>query len=204
LGVVAVKQVAQAAGAVSERGEHKRTVGDTLATRGAHPNRVSARDTRNDTAGFGQHAANNLVLDPGSALLVRLADPRQQHNLLLRARVLLVDLHNVQQTVDGQETRRGDGGDPRVLHGSRETVRLERAGETADANLAEYAALTGNFSFEDHPNSNALSVKDRGGKHGLDSMADGVTKVDEVAKTSLALVERNDMGLDPDAFGNDV
>ncbi|ELU41084.1 hypothetical protein AG1IA_04891 [Rhizoctonia solani AG-1 IA] len=35
-------------------------------------------------------------------------------------------------------------------------------------------------------------------------MADGMPKVDKVAKASLALIEGNNMGLDADALGDDV
>ena len=199
-----MKQVAKTASAVPKRCEHKSTVGDTLAARRAHPHWVVARDTWNNTAGLSQDTANHLILHARRLLLVGLSNPRKQDDLLLRTRVLLVDLHDIEQSVDREETRCRDGRDAGVLDGHGKAICLERASKTANTDLAEHAELASNFSLEDHANRDTLSVEDRRSENSLNSMSDGVSKIDKVTETGFAFVERDNMGLDANALSDNV
>ena len=84
-----------------------------------------------------------------------------------------------------------------------EVVRLQAARETADCDLAQHTQLARDLSLEDHADRDALSVQHRGRKHGFDSMADSVAKIDKVAQASLALVDSDNVRLDSDRPGDD-
>lgn len=136
-------------------------------------------------------------------MLIGSTDSRQNHNFLLGATVLLVDFHNIQKAVDGQQLRCREAGNARICQGHRQIVSLERTSEPTYADLREDSHLSGDLSLEDHADTNTLAVEDSRGKDSLNGMADRVSKVDEVAKTGLALVDGDDVRLDRDRADND-
>jgi hypothetical protein len=203
LRVVRVQEVSEAARALRERGEHECAVADRLAA-GRREADACLRRGREDCGGLGERARDERICDDARALLVGLADAAEEHDLLLRARVLLVDTHDVQEVVNGQVPRGGEACNPRIVHGHGQVVRLERADEAADGDLAEHAARARDLGLEDDANGDRLAVENRGREDGLERVPDGVSEVDEVAEPGLALVDGDDVRLDADRGLDDM
>jgi hypothetical protein len=151
----------------------------------------------------GKCFSDDIIWDHSRFWFIGRADSRKEHDFFGRARVFLVDLHNIQQAVNREELRSWNGGDSRIIDGDREIVCLQSATKSAHCDLAEDAHRTSNFCFKDHTDRDAFSVKDSWGKNGLYRMANGVPKIDKVSETCLPLIDGNDMRLDGDRAGDD-
>jgi hypothetical protein len=95
-----VKEVAELADAVPERGENESAVRDGLGAGGRELEMGVRWGTRSDSDGGGKGPGNHVVLNARRALLERLPDTREDDNLLDVAGVLLVDSHNVEERLD--------------------------------------------------------------------------------------------------------
>ena len=204
LGVIRVQQVPQPAGAAPECGQHEGAIRNALRSGRGHADRALRGDSGDDLGGLGECLDDDGVGHDAGLLLHGRADAGEQHDLLLRPAVLLVDPHDVQQAVDAEQPRRGHGRDARIGERDGQVVALEAARQTADADLSEVAQLAGHLGLEDHPHADALAVQDARRQHGLDRVPDRVPKVDEVAQARrLALVVRHDVRLDGDRADDD-
>jgi hypothetical protein len=189
LGVIRVQQVRQPTGAISEGSQHESAVRNALRTRRRHANRTLRRQSRHDLGGLREGFPNDGVRNDAGLLLHRLADGSEEHDLLLRPAVLLVDPHDVQKAVDAEEPRSGHRRDARIRERDGPIVALEAARETSDADLTEVPELAGYLGLEDHPHAHALAVQYARRQHGFDRVSDRVPKVDEVPQPRrLALV----------------
>ena len=134
-----------------------------------------------------------------------LSDARQEDDFLeFRSGILLVDGHAVEEASDGDLGSRcsaclGLGAeDEGVGEGSWKAIGLDATAESSDADLAEASfssATSGDLGFEDHAYGDALAVEKVGCEEGLDGVADGVAKVDEVAEVGLLWIVGDDGGL---------
>jgi len=204
LGVVRVQQVSQPAGATPEGSQHERAIRNALRTGRGHADRALRRDSGDDLGGLGEGLADDGIGNDAGLLLHGLADGGEEHDLLLRPAVLLVDPHDVQQTVDAEQPRRGHGRDARVGQRDGQVVAPEAARQAADADLSEVPELAGHLGLEDHPHADALAVQDARRQDGFDRVPDRVAKVDEVAQPGrLALVVGDDVGFDGDRAHDD-
>lgn len=80
---------------------------------------------------------------------------------------------------------------------------LQAASETSDRRVSESSQAASDLCLEDHTHTHALAMEDIGSDDGLDSVTNGVAKVDEVAKAGLLLVDRNDVGFGRDGGADD-
>lgn len=173
-----MEEILETACPSTEGSQQEGAVGDTLGPRSSHSNGVVSRDTGNDLASLGERLGDDGVSDPGGLLLVRGADPRKNDNLLDRTAVLLVDLHNIEESVDRDKLGGGDARDSGVVDGHGKVVRLETPSEATNAYLPQHAHLAGNLRFQYHSDTDAFSVENGGGQNCLDSVADGMAEVD--------------------------
>ena len=181
LGVIRVQQVSQPTGATSEGSQHESTVRNALRTRRGHANWALRRHSRDDFGRLGEGLADNGIGNYARFLLHRLADGSQQHDLLLRPAVLLVDAHDVQQAADGEKPRGREARDTRIRQRDGQVVALQAAREAPNADLSEMSELAGHLGLEDHPDADALAVQHSRRQDGFDRVSDRVSKVDEVA-----------------------
>ena len=181
LSIVRMKEVLETACSGAEGSQQEGTVRDTLGPRGGHLHRVMGRDTGGDLASLRKGLGDDRISDSGGLLLVRGADPGKDDDLLDWTTILLVDLHNVEKPIDGEELGGGNAGDPGIVDGDRKVVRFDTPGETTNSYLAQHAHLAGNLGLQYHTDTDTFSVKDRRGQHCLNGVANGVTKIDEIA-----------------------
>lgn len=196
LSIVRVQQVGELASAFAESSENECAIGDTLRAGGSHADWVLGGNTGDDLAGLAQSLGNNLVLDASRLLFISLSDPLEQHDPLFGTAVLFVDFHDIEKLFNGEELGCGDSFDTGVVDGDGEIVGLDAARQPTNTNLTKDTQLTGNLRLEHHTNAYALSMKNGRSKNSLDSMADTVSKVDEIAKTGLTLIDGDDVRLD--------
>ena len=176
-----MEEVLETAGSGAKGSQQEGAVGDALGSRGGHSNGVVSRDTGNDLASLRKGLGDHGVGDSGGLLLVCGTNPRKNDNLLDWTAVLLVDLHNIEKPVDGDELGSGNAGDSGVADGHRKIVRPEASGETTNAYLAQHAHLAGDLRLQYHSDTDAFSVKDSRSQNGLDSVTDGMAEVDQIA-----------------------
>lgn len=193
-----MEEVLEAACSSAKGGQQEGAVGDALGPGGGHSNRVVSRDTGNDLTSLRKGLGNDGISDCGGLLLVCGADLGKDDDLLDWTTVLLVDPHDIEKPVDSDKLGGRNASDPGIVDGDREVVRLETPGETTDAYLAQHTHLAGNLGLQYHSDTDAFSVKNGGGQNSLDSMADAVAKVDEIAQTGLTLINGDNVGFDGD------
>lgn len=203
LSVVRVKEVAELANAVAEGSEDESTVGDGLGSRSGELEVGVGRRAGVDLNGGREGAGDDIVLDSRGALLERLADAREEHNFLDVAQILLVDAHDVEEGLDLEALGLGELGEERIVEADGEAVGLDAASEPSNSSVAESSETASDLGLENHADGNALAVEDVGSDDGLDGMAKGVAKVDEVAKTGLLLVDGDNVSLGGDGGADD-
>ncbi|KAI3485871.1 hypothetical protein L1887_50669 [Cichorium endivia] len=206
LGVVRVKHVAESAGVAGKSSEDERAVGDGFGAWSGEGDLgvVGLLEDGRDGGAEGENAADDVVADGGGHVFDGVADGVKKDDLLVGARVLLVDLHDVEEAVDGDVEGLGKAGDAGVGERDREVVLLEAASEATDGDLAEAVHVARDLCLEDHADGDALAVEHLGGEDGLDGVADRVAKVDKVAKAALLFVDGDDVRLDADGAADDV
>ena len=94
-----------------------------------------SRDAGDDLASLRKGLGDDGISDRGGFLLVCSADPGKDDNLLDRTTVLLVDLHNVEKLINGDELGSRNASNSGVVDGHRKVVRPETPGETTDTYL---------------------------------------------------------------------
>ena len=146
---------------------------------------------------------DHLVLDSRRFGFKRRSDPVEENDLLLGSRVLLVDSHDIEESVDGEELGLRKGGDPGIRDGDGKTVGFESSFQSTDGDLGEDSEMSSDFGFEDDTDGDAFSVKDLRSNDGFDGVSDGVSEVDEVSQTGLSLVDGDDVSLDVDRSSDD-
>ena len=176
-----MEEVLETACSTAEGSQQEGTVRDALGPRGGHLNRVMSRDTGNDLASLGKGLGDDGVSDSGGLLLVCGADPGKDDDLLDWTTVLLVDLHNVEKSINSDEFDSWNAGDSGIVDGHGKVVRLETPGETTDAYLAQHTHLAGDLRLQYHSDTDTFSVKDGRGQNSLNGMTDGMAKVDQIA-----------------------
>src|SRR5258706_10511815 len=115
LRIIRVKEVLQTAGPSSKSSKHESPVGDTLRARSSHGHRAIFRDSRNDFDSIRKCFSDNIIWDHCRLLFIGRPDSRKQHDFFGRARIFLVDLHNIKQAVNSEELRSWNGGDSWVF-----------------------------------------------------------------------------------------
>jgi len=198
-----VKEVSESTRSSRESSEDESSVRDTLGSWSRHLDRTERRNSRLDLDRITENLPDHLVLDSRRLGFERRPDPVEENDLLLGSRVLLVDSHNIEESVDGEKLGLRKGRDPGIRDGDGETVGFESSFQTTDGDLGEDSEMSSDFSFEDDTDSDAFSVKDLGGNDGFDGVSDGVPKVDEVSKTCLSLVDGDDVSLDVERSSDD-
>ena len=131
-----MQQVAQAAGAFGEGSEDECTVRHALRAGRRQRHRLAryaARRAYLDRRR--EHARDHGVRHGAGPLLGGRADARQEHNLLGRAGVFLVDAHNVQQTRRGDGLRLRQRGDARIFERDGQSIVRQRPHEPPDHDL---------------------------------------------------------------------
>lgn len=203
-----MKQVSHTASSASQSGKNERSVADTLAAGSTHHHFLVARrgfggNIALDLDGLAKDPLDDSVIDRGCLLFIRLADPAEQDNLLLMTRVLLVNLHDIEQFADTKRFAGGQAGDPGIVKGDRQGVGGETPGETAHGDLAENAQLSSDLGLQYDTDGYTFTVQHLGRKNSFDSVPDRMTKVDEISKSGLSFVDRDDVRLDIDTAGDD-
>ncbi|KAL2144674.1 hypothetical protein VTI28DRAFT_8702 [Corynascus sepedonium] len=82
------------------------------------------------------------------------------------------------------------------MHRGGQVIARDALGEASHSTGTEDTEKAGEFSLLHHPDGDAFSVENLGCKDGLVGMADGVTKIEQIAEAALTLVCRNHLGLD--------
>lgn len=193
-----MEQVSHTASSATQSGKNERSVADTLAPRGAHHDFLVARrgfsgNVALDLDGFAKDPLDNSVIDRGCLLFIRLADPAEQDDLLLMTRVLLVNLHDIEQFGNAKGFTCGQAGDPGVVEGDRQGVGGETPGKTSNSDLAKNAQLSSDLGFQYDTDGYTFTVQHLRRKNSFNSVPDGMPKVDKVSKSGLSFVDRNDV-----------
>ena len=140
-----MKEVLETACSSAEGCQQEGSVRDALGSGRGHLNRVMSWDTGNDLTSLGKGFSDNGIGDSGGLLFVCGADGRKDDDLLDWTAILLVNFHDIEKPIDGDELRSGNASDTGIVEGNGKVVCLETPGETANSYLAQHGHLTGNL-----------------------------------------------------------
>lgn len=142
-----MKEVLETTCSSAEGSQQEGTVRDALGPGCGHLNGVIGRDAWNDLTSLGKGFSDDGIGDAGGLLLVCGTDPRKDDNLLDWTTILLVNLHDIEKPINGDEFGGGNTSDTGIVDGDGKVECLETPGETANSYLAQYAHLTGDLGL---------------------------------------------------------
>lgn len=150
-----------------------------------------------------EHLRDKRIGNTRRFLFVGGTNAREDDHFFLRARVLLIDAHNIEELVDTEAAGTRASAYSLICQAHGQPVRSQTPHESSYCHLLQDAHPPSDLGLEDDTDTDALSVEHVWSEDSFNGVPDGVSEVDEIAESCLALVDSDDVGFDVDATSYD-